>query len=200
MKHVRLAGLDSAPAVLRPWRPPLVLLSTTAAATFTLALAIVLSLVLNPGELGRYEYALWRWETGNLTSSTFTLLGAGAEPSETEATERLATYFRLTSTIRGEMQASAPDQALLETLTNERALYENDVERIIERYVTDAVVAAGLDRPLPLFSGIKVLWPPVDIELTTPPQLLVRSPRDEIKRAGDTLLQADLTLDEDRTD
>lgn len=196
MKHVRLAGLDSAPAVLRPWRPPLVLLSTTAAATFTLALAIVLSLVLNPGELGRYEYALWRWETGNLTSSTFTLLGAGAEPSETEATERLATYFRLTSTIRGEMQASAPDQALLETLTNERALYENDVERIIERYVTDAVVAAGLDRPLPLFSGIKVLWPPVDIELTTPPQLLVRSPRDEIKRAGDTLLQADLTLDE----
>ena len=196
MKHVPLSGLDSAPAELRPWRPPLVLLSTTAAATFTLALAVVLSLVLNRGELGRYEYELWRWQTGNLTSSIFTLLGAGGEIAEDGEAERLATYFRLTSAIRSEVQASTPDRALLETLTNERALYENDVERIIEGYVMDAVVAAGLRRPLPLFSGVEVLWPPVDMELTSPPQLLVRSPRDEIRRAGDTLLLADLTLAE----
>ena len=62
--------------------------------------------------------------------------------------------------------------------------------------MTDAVVEAGLQRPLPLFGGISVLWPPVNIELTSPPTVLVRSPRDEIRRAGDTLLQPDLDLDE----
>ena len=196
MTQTRLAGLDGGPVELRPWRPQLVLLATTAAATFTLGLTIALSLLLSAGALAGYEYSLWRWEAGNVTSSIFTLLGAGAEIDEAVEGERLAIYFRLTSTIRGELQAAEPDQTLLETLTNERALYENDVERIIEGYVADAVVEAGLKRPLPLFGGVKVLWPPVDMELTSPPQLLVRSPRDEIRRAGDTLLQADLGLDE----
>ena len=195
MKRFQL-GLDGGPAELRPWQPPLLLLSTTAAAMFTLALAVTLSLVLNQGPLGRYEYALWQWQAGQLPSTVFTLVGAGTEVDEAEQAERLATYFRLTSTIRGEVQAAEPDQDLLEALANERALHENDVERIIERYVTDAVVEAGLKRPLPLFGGVKVLWPPVDIELTSPPQLLVRSPRDEIRRAGDTLLKADLRLDD----
>ena len=40
-----------------------------------------------------------------------------------------------------------------------------------------------------------MLWPAVDIELTNPPQVLVRSPREEIRSAGYTLLQPDLTLD-----
>lgn len=196
MPRPRLAGLDPAPAEPLPWRPSLLLLSTTAAATFTLALTLSLSAFVQQGALGQYEYSLWRWEASNLTSSVFGLLGVTAEVDEGEAAERLAAYFRLTSAIRAEEQAEEPDLALLETLTNERALYENDVERIVEGHVTDAVVAAGLKRPLPLFSGIRVLWPPVDIELTSPPQLLVRSPRDEIRRAGDTLLHPDLTLDE----
>ncbi len=196
MRHARLAGLDAGPVEPRPWRPPLLLLSTTAAATLTLALTISLSLFLSLGPLAPYEFSLWRWEAGNVTSSIFTVLGAGGEIDEAEEADRLASYFRLTSTIRAELQGEEPDRALLETLTNERALYENDVERIIEGYVTDAVVEAGLQRPLPLFGGISVLWPPVNIELTSPPTVLVRSPRDEIRRAGDTLLQPDLDLDE----
>jgi len=193
---LRPPGLDTGPVEPRPWRPPLVLLTTTAAATLTLALAVSLSLFLARGPLGSYAYSVWQWEAENLAGTVFGLLGVGSALDETEEEERLEAYFRLTTAIRGERQAQSPDRALLEALASERALYENDVERIIEQYVTDAVVEAGLRRPLPLFGGVAVLWPPVDIELTNPPRLLVRSPRDEIRRAGDTLLRAELTLDE----
>ncbi len=195
MKHLRPSGLDTSPVDPRPWQPPLLLLSTTAAATFTLALVIGLSLAVARGPVGNDEYSVWRWEAEHLAVSVFSLLGVGEELSEAEQAERLEAYFRLTSAIRGELRAESPDRALVETLANERALYENDVERIIERYVTDAVVAAGLKRPLPLFEDVRMLWPAVDIELTNPPQVLVRSPRDEIRSAGYTLLQPDLTLD-----
>ena len=193
--RARPAGFDAAPVELRPWRPPLMLLSTTAAATLTLALVIALSLLVARGPVGNDEYSVWRWEAEHLAGSVFSLLGVGEGLSEAEEAERLEAYFRLTSAIRAELQAESPDRALLEALANERALYENDVERIIEGYVTDAVVAAGLERPLPLFEGVTMLWPAVDIELTNPPQVLVRSPRDEIRPAGYTLLQPDLTLD-----
>ena len=196
MAPLRPAGLEARPVEPRPWRPPLVLLTTTAAATLALALAIALSLTLARGPLGSDQYSIWQWEAEHAAATVFGLLGAGAELDGEEEAERLAAYFRLTTAIRGELQAESPDRALLEALASERALYENDVERIIERNVTDAVAAAGLRRPLPLFAGVRVLWPPVDIELTNPPRLLVRSPRDEIRRAGDTLLRAELTLDE----
>ena len=196
MKRDFLPGMHSGPVEPVAWRPPLLALSLTAAATLTLAVTVALSLLLSRGPLADYEYALWRWEAGNLAGSVFSLLGAGAEFDADERAERLEAYFALTSAIRAELQAESPDRALLETLANERALYENDVERIVERYVTDAVVAAGLKRPLPLFGGVRTLWPPVDIELTSPPRLLVRSPRDEIRRSGDTLLSPDLTLAE----
>ncbi|MYD29048.1 MAG: hypothetical protein F4X03_09095 [Dehalococcoidia bacterium] len=195
MKRLRPSGLDTSPVDLRAWRPPLLLLSTTATATFTLALVVALSLLVARGPAGSDEYSVWRWEAEHLAGSIFSLLGVGEELSEQEQAERLAGYFRVTSAIRAELQAESPDRALLEALANERALYENDVERIIERYVTEAVVAAGLKRPLPLFEGMTMLWPAVDIELTNPPQVLVRSPRDEIRSKGYTLLQPDLTLE-----
>ncbi len=181
---------------LRPWRPPLLPLAATMAATLTIALAIALNALLNRGALAQYEYSLWRWQAGNLAGSIFSLAGVSGELDASEELERITTYFALTSAIRAEAQAESPDRRLIETLTNERALYENDVERAIEGFVADAVVAAGLERPLPLFGGVRTLWPPVDIELTNPPHLLVRSPRDEIRRSGDTLLKPDLTLTE----
>src|SRR4029079_19058525 len=106
----------------------------------------------------------------------------------------LAQYFKLTSQLRAANNTENPDLNLLDTLTNERANYENDVERLLERYITEAVDTAGLERRLPVFSSIKLTWPPVDFELTNQPRLLVRSPRSRIERAGDTLLKNDLSL------
>ncbi len=196
MNRIRSLEDDPTPVGLRPWRPGLFPLGLTGAAALGIVLGLALSLAWNQGALGRYEYSLWRWEAANLVSTAFTRLGAGGGIDAADEAASLAAYFRLTSEIRAELRAETAEPALLETLANERALYENDVERIIEGYVADAAAAAGLKRPLPLFDGYKVLWPPVAIELAIPPQLLVRSPRDEIRRAGDTLLEPDLSLAE----
>ena len=161
-----------------------------------LVLGFLLAFIWNPGGLGRYEYHLWRWEADNLTSVAFARLGIGPDLDADEEAEALETYFALTSRLRAELDAKDPDLALVETLRNERAAYENDVERTIEGYIAEAVSAAGLERALPLFNGIEIVWPPVDFELTNPPQLLVRSPRDAIERAGETLLKNDLSLAE----
>ena len=189
MKRPRLAGIDPPPPAPRPWRPHWLALGLTGAVTLGLALGLAIGVLWNRGGDG---YSLWRWEAANLVPA---LLARGGPDAETGA-GRLAAYFRLTSAIRAERAAPAPDEALIEALAGERALLENDVERIVEGYVADAAKAAGLTRPLPLFAGVEPLWPPVRIELANPPRLLVRSPRDRIERAGDTLLRPDLEADE----
>ena len=189
MKRPRLAGIDPTPPAPRPWRPRWLALGLIGAIALGLALGLAIGVLWNRDGDG---YSLWRWEAGRIVPA---LLAGGAPDAETGA-ERIAAYFRLTSAIRAERAAPAPDEALIEALAGERALLENDVERIVEGYVADAARAAGLTRPLPLFAGVETLWPPVRIELANPPQLLVRSPRDRIERAGDTLLRPDLGLDE----
>ena len=189
MKRPRLAGIDPPPPTPRPWRPRWLALGLSGAIALGLALGLAIGVLWNRDVDG---YSLWRWEAGRIVPA---LLAGGAPDADTGA-GRLAAYFRLTSAIRAERAASAPDMALIEALAAERALLENDVERIVEGYVADAARAAGLTRPLPLFAGVETLWPPVRIELANPPQLLVRSPRARIERAGDTLLRPDLGMDE----
>ena len=158
-------------------------------------LGIVASLFWPRGSVGGYEYHLWRWQADTFTSTLFARLGIGPDPDSTAGEEALTRYFGLTSQIRAESDQETPDLALLEVLENERATYENDVERLIERYIGEAIEDNGrLQRNLPLFRDVSFTWPPVEFELTAPPRLLVRSPRDRIERQGDTLLKTDLSL------
>lgn len=177
-----------------PWRPNLWALGFTAAALLGILLGALSTFVLDRGPLARYEYHLWRWQADTLLDTVFERIGIGPDPGDAEGEAALREYFRLTSEIRAASEAENPDFALIETLSNERATYENDVERLIERRIHEVVESEGLDQALPLFSGIRMVWPPVNFELTEPPRLLVRSPRNEIRRAGDTLLKPDLTL------
>jgi len=142
------------------------------------------------------EYHLWRWQADTFVSVAFARLGLAHQPTEEEGRAAIENYFRLTSQLRGVLESSDPDPVLADALANERAAYENDVERIVERWITEATTGVGLDHALPLFKGVRFTWPPVAFELTSPPRLLVRSDRDEIRRAGDTLLKNDLTLSE----
>ena len=80
------------------------------------------------------------------------------------------------------VQSLMPDEAIAALPVAERALYENDVERLIEGYIEEAIDGAGIASTMPLFSDWSLVWPPVEIELTSPPQLLVTSPRDEKSR------------------
>ena len=178
----------------RPWRPPAWALLLVVASLTGTCLGIGIAALWPKGPVGDDEYQLWRWEANTLLDNAFARLGIGPDPDEEDGESALARYFELTSQIRGLYTAADPDEAAIEALTNERATFENDVERLLERYIDEAVDSVGLERGLPLFNAVRITWPPVDFELTNPPQLLVRSPRDEIKRDGDTLLKNDLTL------
>jgi hypothetical protein len=189
---VRVA--DASEVQLQPWRPSTWGLLLTAAALMGIVLGVALAALWPKGAVGNDEYELWRWEANTLLDNAFARLGIGPHPDDRDGEAALAQYFKLTSQLRAANNTENPDLNLLDTLTNERANYENDVERLLERYITEAVDTAGLERRLPVFSSIKLTWPPVDFELTNPPQLLVRSPRSRIERAGDTLLKNDLSL------
>lgn len=179
---------------LRPWSPWSWILGLTAALLLGLSIGGGGLLLWPHGSLGPYEYHLWRWEANTILDNAFARLGIGPDPGQADGEQALRGYFKLTSQLRAAEAADPPDASLAETLTNERAAYENDVERLLERYIDEAITDAGLQRRLPLFASVAITWPPVDFELTTPPQLLVRSPRNRIARAGDTLLKSGLTL------
>ncbi|MBA4179712.1 MAG: hypothetical protein C0506_03905 [Anaerolinea sp.] len=193
---IRLRPVPAAPAVeFAPWQPSLWSLIAAGAGTLGVALGVVFSVLWNPGPLAEYEYELWKWEANALIESAFALLDIGPSPDDRAGLAAIQQYFLLTSQLRAANEAASPNLDLIDTLTSERAAYENDVERVVERYIGEAVAAAGLQRQLPLFRAVSITWPPVDFELTSPPRLLVRSPRSTIKRS-DQLLRNDLTLRE----
>lgn len=71
----------------------------------------------------------------------------------------------------------------------DRAAIENTVERILEGRLTQVIREAGLTRRV----GSDIVWPPVNIEFQAPPQVLITSPRSEIRKKDERLLSADLT-------
>lgn len=179
-----------------PWRPSAWTILLTSAALTGIVLGLGLVAFWPRGDVGAAEYQLWRWEANTLLDNAFARLGIGPDPDDEAGADAARQYFRLTSEIRAATLGPEPDLVAIDQLIAERARYENEVERLLERYITEAVVLSGLDRRLPLFRGVEITWPPVDFELTSPPQLLVRSPRSEIRRDGDTLLKNDLPLRE----
>ena len=72
---------------------------------------------------------------------------------------------------------------------------ENTVEAAIERRLADVIDAAGIDSFGPDLPVLGV-FPPVDFELAASPRVLVRSPRDDIRRLDTFLLRPDLPLGE----
>ncbi len=182
------------PAVLEPWRPHGWLLALTLAGVLGILAGLGIALLAPRGEFADERYHLWRWQAQTLVPTLARLAGVGPEPAEAASDEAVRRYFALTSRLRAESARPDPDLALIAALENERAACENDVERFVSRALTEVIASAGLQRPLPLFSRVEITWPPVAFELTSPPRLLVRSPRDRIERSGDTLLQPGLTL------
>ena len=91
----------------------------------------------------------------------------------------------MTGTAPDAVAAANADEA---RLRDERAGIENSVELILEGRLTRVIRDAGLTRHI----GGDVVWPPVNFEFQDAPAVLVRSPRSEIRREDETLLQGDL--------
>lgn len=184
------------PVELRRWRPHAWALALVAAALVGIGAGLGLVTTLERDHLAPYRYHLWRWQSETLPSLLLQLAGAEPRPSAEEEARALEAYFALTSRLRSELDRAEPDLALVEALLRERRAYEGTVEFVIRHRLHRAIEEAGLAEPLPLFGGVRVVWPPVAFELTAPPQLLVVSPRDRIERERNVLLKNDLTLGE----
>ena len=148
-----------------------------AVAAFVIAFGLWLALFAWREARSGDSFDLLRWELATVANKTLFALGAPMrdDPSPEDAVAR---YFALEDR----------DGDIARRL-------ENVVEAAIEGRVDAAVREAGLSFALPL-PGARAVWPPVDIELTRSPRVLVISPRAEIRRAGDHLLRADLATHE----
>ncbi len=69
-------------------------------------------------------------------------------------------------------------------------------ERRLERRLSEAIAAQGLETPLPLFGAVRIVWPPVDMDIGATLRVLAISPRDEVRLARSVLLTADLRGEE----
>lgn len=174
------------------WRPKTWVLLIIGAALIGLLCGTAITLAGGRGAVSGHEYHLRKWEAEKLPETIFAQIGLHHEPDAQEAHAALSNYFRLTSEIGAAQQSASPDTNAIARLESERSQYSRDVEQVVNGYIEEAVTAAGLERSLPLFTGIAMTWPPVATKFTQPPQLLVRSPRDRIFREGDTLLQPGL--------
>ncbi len=121
--------------------------------------------------------------------------------SAAEKDARVARFFELNDLI-GFNERVAGDTAAEDTLAaeaadraavyrSERLSIENSVERILEGRLTEAIKHAGLTRHV----GGEIVWPPVSIEFEEPPSVLVKSPRDVIRKDGESLLRGDLPIE-----
>ena len=120
---------------------------------------------------------LARWELGTLTNKWVFAVG---EPlrDDPPADEAIAAWF-----------------ALRDRDSDEARRLENVAEAAIEGRVDAAIREQGLSFPLTL-PGPLAVWPPLDIELTPSPHVLIISPRTEIRRQEQRILQLDLGLEE----
>jgi hypothetical protein len=151
----------------------------------------------------RYDYNIPAWELRHFLGKFLYGLGhlfdGGPSPAEEDAIIRR--YFRAGEEIEALDQAlterSAPEaQSRLAQVRQERRDLENQVEAILERRLSEMFREQGLTVSPPLFDDWALVFPPVDFEFDSPPQLLVISPRDRIYRQASYTLRHGLAVEE----
>ena len=69
-------------------------------------------------------------------------------------------------------------------------------ELLLERQLSSAASDMGLDTPLPLFGRVRVVWPPVDVDLSERLHVVAISSRDEVRMVRSVLLTSDVERDD----
>lgn len=143
------------------------------AVAFVLAfLLLTLALALHDRRVGdRFDLA--RWERDTIAGKWLYAVGAPLR-DDPAADLAIARYFALDD------RSSAEARRL-----------EGAVEAAIAGRVDAVARAEGLDGRLPLF-GPRSVFPPVSLELAAPPEVLVVSPRDVVRRDETRLLRPGL--------
>ena len=153
---------------------------------------------------GGFEQDLVRWEISHfmdkwLRQAVNIALRRSASASERETA--IAEFFDSSGDVResqealaralaaegGELPRARDAQRELAKLESQRAELAPVVEEAIEAAVTDVLSQAGIiDHAGP------IRWPPVDFTFTDSALVLVRSPRDKVRRLADLLLEPDV--------
>ncbi|HEY7268629.1 MAG TPA: hypothetical protein VH951_02260 [Dehalococcoidia bacterium] len=163
-------------------------------AAFALAAGINSALSLRPGP---NEYNLPAWEARNFANKWLYEVGSlfDGRPDAAQQDRDLGAFLGAVDSVDKLEQQNTPEsQAALKDAIKQRNDLENEAEATIEGRITEIAKEKGLTRklgPLPA-----MVWPPVDLEFTSPPRSLVTSPRDRIELTGSTLLPAGLDLDQ----
>lgn len=69
-------------------------------------------------------------------------------------------------------------------------------ELLLEQRLSRAASDMGLDTPLPLFGRVRLVWPPVDVDLSERLHVVAISPRDEVRMVRSVLLTSDVERDD----
>jgi hypothetical protein len=102
----------------------------------------------------------------------------------------IAQQERIAGDPQSAASVAADARAASACFRDERAGLKNTVATILAGRLTRVIKEAGLTRHI----GGDVVWPPVNIEFQDPPAVLVKSPRAEIKKQSESLLQGDLPI------
>ena len=176
------------------WSRPLaaIAMASIVAAAVGLAAVVNDALDLRPGP---NEFNVPAWEVRNFANKWLYLTGGLFRSHRTTDQEDadLQRFFAAVGDVdRFEREpASVANQRLPQAIA-ERDKLENEVEAVIEGRITAVAKAEGLTRGFWILPDM--LWPPVDMEFTTPPHTLAVSPRDRIELKEATLLRAGLDL------
>ncbi len=89
------------------------------------------------------------------------------------------------------------DDAVLERWFSERNEADRKpAERALERSIARAASNLELGSPLPLFSDVEVLWPPIDVDLGETLRVLAVSPLNEVRLVRTELLGSEIALED----
>lgn len=129
----------------------------------------------------RHAYDILGWELRHLPQKWLYKLGHLLEGDDWEGDEEaIRRYFALVREIRRLERDPAASEPLAAAY-RERAALENRVEDVLEGRLTALLAEQGITLSPPIFSEMRLVFPPVDFELDFPPRVLAVSPRDRIE-------------------
>lgn len=154
-----------------------------------------------------YSYGLVSWEFENVfdkwTHRIWTAL-PWTPTSEVDRRRALDRYIDLVDELReandelnDATAASDPDSRIISSAQDsvDRLISErNGLRDGLEEYLEQIIASTVQSDEVGLVG--RFVWPPVDFRIDSPPKLLVTSPRDEIVRTEDVLLEPDISIEE----
>ena len=155
---------------------------------------------------GPYRFDVVKWELNALTQEAGKLFSR--QESTDNATSAAATFFANVERINGlvsEIEAVRAgnrqgDLTSLEDELNERrrqnAELAGTVEGLLETQIREAFTQQGIFNPLDTYLGLRIGFPPVNIYLAKPPNLLVVSPRDRIESIREVTLLPEMSVED----